>query len=90
MKTRVRASLQSVRAPRWELLPPVGQPPVERVGVSEGQVKISLQLPRVRPLKHVAHNRPPVEQPWPRSRRFAKWVLKITQRAMVKRSYGSI
>ena len=85
-KARVRTSLQSVRVPRWGR-----RPPVERVGVSEGQVKASLQSLRVCPLGPVAHTRPPVEQPWPRSRRSAKWVLKITQRAMVKRrSYGLI
>ena len=84
VKARVRASLQSVRAPRWGLLPPVGRPPVERDGVSEGRVKASLRSLRVRPLGPVAHIRPPIEQPWPRSR-SAKWVLKITQRARVKR-----
>ena len=36
VKARVRASLQSLRAPHWGLLPPVGCPPVERVRDSEG------------------------------------------------------
>ena len=36
---RVKASLQSVRAPRWGLLPPVGRHPVKKVGDSEGQSK---------------------------------------------------
>ena len=34
---------------------PVGERPVERVGVSEGQVKASLQPLRARPLGPMAH-----------------------------------
>ena len=42
LKARVRISLQSVRAPRWGLLPPVGWPPIERVGDSGGQSESQL------------------------------------------------
>ena len=43
-----------------------------------------------RPLGPVAHAMSPVEKPWLRSR-SAKWAMKITQRAIVKRrSCGSI
>ena len=42
------------------------------------------------PLETRAHSGPPVECPQLRSKRRAKWALKITQRGMVKRrSYGS-
>ena len=63
---------------------------VESVGYSEGQSESQLQSLRARSLGPVVHTKPLVERPWPRSG-SAKWVLKITQRAMVKRrSYGSI
>ena len=43
------------------------------VGVSEGWVRASLQSQRAQLWAPVAHTRPPVEQPRPRSRRSAKW-----------------
>ena len=89
VKASLRASLLSVRAPRQGLQPSVGRPLVERVGVNEGRVKASFPLLRCFSVTESwlwrgPHTRPPVEQHWPRSR-SAKWVLKITQRVMVKR-----
>ena len=61
----------------------------EPVGDSEGQCGSQLEVTESAPAGACGPYQAPVEQPWPRSRRSAKWVLKITQRAMVKRrNYG--
>ena len=39
------SQLQSVRASRWWLLPPVGRPQVERVGVRESQLAATESAP---------------------------------------------
>ena len=48
------SQLQSVRAPRWGLLPPFGQPPVERIGGSGGQDESQLAVSESAPLKAAA------------------------------------
>ena len=64
---------------------------VESVGVNEGRARASLQSLRAPSWGLVAHTRPPVEQPSREAKEVLSGVLKITQRAMVKRkSYGSI
>ena len=51
---RVKASLQSVRASRWGLRPPVVRSPVKRVGDSEGQSQRHLAVGKNAPLGSVA------------------------------------